>query len=161
MRYAGSTIKDREHLALPFHCDMPAVCFRMHPLVIRSNGYSNIPTQTAVTHLDEPSPSRVQLHIAGIPSFYGNADSYDHIHVNAHTDGDSDAHINRYTDEYAHADRDSNPDDHAHADDQPDGDLRFPRRYRTAAGTLSLWSGHCLSACWRLLCRRSRTSVES
>lgn len=137
------------------------VCRRMHSLAVKSNGYSKVPTQTVVTPLDESSPSRVQLNIAGIPSCYGNADPYHHIHVNVHTDGDPDAHRNRYTDEYTHADGDIDTDDYPHTNDQSNGDLRFPRRYRITAGTLPLWPRHCLPSCWRSLCWRSRTRLES
>jgi len=103
----------------------------------------------------------VQLYIADISFRNSNADSDDHAYTNAYTDGDSNAHVNGYADEYTHADRDVNPDDHTHTDDQPDGDLRFPRRYRPAAVTLPLWSWCCLSACWRSLYRLSCIGLES
>lgn len=98
----------------------------MNPLVARFNGCSKVCTQTIITQPGGSSPPRVQFYIAGIPSCYGNADSYNHIHVNTYSDSDSDAYSNRYTDEYTHADRDIDPDDYAHADDQPDSDFRFP-----------------------------------
>lgn len=103
----------------------------------------------------------MQLTIPGLSSRNSNADSDDHAYVDGYTDSDADAHVNGYTNEYAHADCDINPDDHAHADDQPDGDLRFPRRYRPAAVTLPLWPWRCLSACWRSLYRLSRIGLES